>query len=82
MPRAARVRRAPNREPASLAAAIPTSDVVEAIDTVDPVDPVVAVAAHIDLARTNNDAYSTPTPLISKNTSFPMTLTTIYILYL
>jgi Myb/SANT-like DNA-binding protein len=60
MPRAARVRRAPNREPVSLAAAIPISDVVEAVD------PVAAVDAHIDPALMNDNLYSAPTPLISK----------------
>jgi hypothetical protein len=68
MPRAARVRRAPNREPVSLAAAIPISNVVEAIDTVDP---VAAVDAHIDPALTNDDPYSTPTPPISKEYPLP-----------
>jgi len=68
MPRAAQVRRAPNREPASLAAAVTILDVVEAIDTVDP---VAAVDPHIDLALTNDDAYSTPTPPISKEYPLP-----------
>ena len=65
MPQATRVRRAPNREPVSLAAAIPTLDVVAAIDTVEP---VVAGDACIDpaLTFTSDDAYSTPTPPISK----------------
>jgi hypothetical protein len=70
MPRAARVRRAPNQEPVSLATNIPILDVVAAIDTIEP---VATSDTYLDLyycdpilTSTNNDAYSTPTPLISK----------------
>ena len=58
MARTTRVRRAPNREPTSLAAGVTALGVDEAIDTIEP--PTNDVDINLDL--TNNDIDLPPSP--------------------